>query len=638
MSDKQLRHADDLDLSTPPPSTAAGAPGRLPATARIAGSRNTYVTNIYAARDASGVADGAETIVQRAAASTGAPLPADLRGRFESSLGTDLSDVRIHTGDVSAEASRAVGAKAYAVGSDIHFGAGQYDPSTDDGLFLVAHEVAHTVQQRGGAPMRQHKLEVSAPGDAAEVEADRAAAAMVAGEQTTLARAASLLHRDRSDEEDGDPEDAADKAWAEDVRTDIREIVDQTTGAKSLVNGDATGAIAAVEGVKSTYAAAEKKYDSALQRFKAGVAAAQEREEQLRAARDILFKAWLSAAYPLLGATQEAMSSVLGKADDVATLLGVGGIAQKKEKSPSEKGAGPHAQVDWKNLLDVTIRAFRSYLLQNKALDSIVKDGGEHERFLSEVIEGKHAGKAPRDSVQAQKAEEMANGVLAVGSKLDAISGDEVSSEAVSLQGEASAALDGVSPKKMEQDIAIKWISSLTREQRDEIDTADSYLKQLNVIDGGGNRLDYDTGDVTLEGDEVMIHLRAQVEQMAINATGGLGEWLGGRDGNGRVRDATGNVWPAMSADPICESPGGQVRILSYVFAGTQDIGDDMSRPGSEMEIKQKFIDRCTFTITPVGPSGTGVYDGPALYQGKPRDPDAAPPIPPAKSETDDDE
>jgi hypothetical protein len=54
------------------------------------------------------------------------------------------------------------------------------------GQHLLAHEVAHTVQQAGGAEMRQNKLEVSAPDDAHEVEADRAASAMVAGQPTTV--------------------------------------------------------------------------------------------------------------------------------------------------------------------------------------------------------------------------------------------------------------------------------------------------------------------------------------------------------------------------------------------------------------------------------------------------------------------
>src|SRR5262249_21149166 len=51
---------------------------------------------------------------------------------------------------------------------------------------LLAHEVAHTQQQAGGAPHRQHQLEVSQPADPAEAEADRAADAMVAGTPASI--------------------------------------------------------------------------------------------------------------------------------------------------------------------------------------------------------------------------------------------------------------------------------------------------------------------------------------------------------------------------------------------------------------------------------------------------------------------
>src|SRR5262249_49592732 len=85
-----------------------------------------------------------------------------------------------------------VGAKAYTVGQDIHFGAGHYDPSSTTGQHLLAHEVAHTVQQQGGTPTRQNKLEVSSPTDGFEHEADCAADAMVAGTPATISSASGL--------------------------------------------------------------------------------------------------------------------------------------------------------------------------------------------------------------------------------------------------------------------------------------------------------------------------------------------------------------------------------------------------------------------------------------------------------------
>jgi hypothetical protein len=141
-------------------------------------------------RDANGVAEGAEAAVERANSSSGQPLPGSVRNRFERSLGAELSRVQIHTGSGSAEAA-AVGAKAYTVGQDIHFGAGQYAPTDAAGLHLLAHE-AHTVQHGGTSPRRQRKPDVSAPGDAAELEADRAADAMVSDGRFSVSKAEDL--------------------------------------------------------------------------------------------------------------------------------------------------------------------------------------------------------------------------------------------------------------------------------------------------------------------------------------------------------------------------------------------------------------------------------------------------------------
>jgi hypothetical protein len=129
------------------------------------------------------------------APSAGAPLPSSLRARFEHSLGADLSMVRIHDGAESARSASALDARAFTVGSDIHFAAGQYQPEDPFGLHLLAHEVAHTAQQAGHPPVAQAKLNVSTPGDASEDEADRAADAMVAGRPTSVASRPAAVYR-----------------------------------------------------------------------------------------------------------------------------------------------------------------------------------------------------------------------------------------------------------------------------------------------------------------------------------------------------------------------------------------------------------------------------------------------------------
>jgi hypothetical protein len=104
---------------------------------------------------------------------SGASLDSNAQGRFGSGLGDSLADVRVHT-DATADAlARSVDARAFATGSDVYFARGEYRPGSQDGDRLLAHELAHVVQQRG-APT-SGPLVVSQPGDALETEADAVA-------------------------------------------------------------------------------------------------------------------------------------------------------------------------------------------------------------------------------------------------------------------------------------------------------------------------------------------------------------------------------------------------------------------------------------------------------------------------------
>ncbi|MDQ1531796.1 MAG: hypothetical protein QOE37_1901 [Microbacteriaceae bacterium] len=111
----------------------------------------------------------------------GAPLPAPVRGDMERRLGADFGDVRVHTGAPAHESAASVGASAYTVGTDVVFQNGQYDPGSDQGRHVLAHELTHVVQQRSGpvdgSPVAGG-VSVSSPDDrferAASESADRA--------------------------------------------------------------------------------------------------------------------------------------------------------------------------------------------------------------------------------------------------------------------------------------------------------------------------------------------------------------------------------------------------------------------------------------------------------------------------------
>lgn len=123
----------------------------------------------------------AERAVAEASSGSGDSPDSAVRTRLEATTGADLSGVRVHTGASSATAASAVHAKAFTVGSDIHFAPGQYDPGSPAGDELLAHEMVHTLQQREGAHPQHKTLEVSEPGDAAEREADHIAQVALSG-------------------------------------------------------------------------------------------------------------------------------------------------------------------------------------------------------------------------------------------------------------------------------------------------------------------------------------------------------------------------------------------------------------------------------------------------------------------------
>jgi outer membrane protein OmpA-like peptidoglycan-associated protein len=86
-----------------------------------------------------------------------APLPDPLRQDMEQRFDHDFSKVRVHADAAAADSARAVNAMAYTVGNDVVFGAGRFAPQTPEGTRLVAHELAHVVQQSETSPRLQRK-------------------------------------------------------------------------------------------------------------------------------------------------------------------------------------------------------------------------------------------------------------------------------------------------------------------------------------------------------------------------------------------------------------------------------------------------------------------------------------------------
>ncbi|HEX8693771.1 MAG TPA: DUF4157 domain-containing protein [Longimicrobium sp.] len=150
------------------------APGGLGAAAAsaLAGVSAAFSLRLKARDGAGGAASAAspaDPAGVRARLGPGGALDGGVRSRLERGFGASFAGVRVHTDERAARLSRELGARAFTVGRDVAFGAGEYRPGTLPGDALIAHELAHTVQQSGGGltPAAGESRELEAEADAA---------------------------------------------------------------------------------------------------------------------------------------------------------------------------------------------------------------------------------------------------------------------------------------------------------------------------------------------------------------------------------------------------------------------------------------------------------------------------------------
>lgn len=131
-------------------------------------------------------------LLLRATQESSRSLDESVRVPMEQALGENLSGVRVHSGASSHAAAESLGARAYTIGSDIYLGSDAQHLNAPQRNALLAHEAVHTIQQGGRPVAVQGKMEVSNPGDASEVEADRIAEATLAGNSAKGSAALAL--------------------------------------------------------------------------------------------------------------------------------------------------------------------------------------------------------------------------------------------------------------------------------------------------------------------------------------------------------------------------------------------------------------------------------------------------------------
>ncbi len=161
--------------TAPPPATAAGPPagGAQAGSAATAPAARTATPAPTGAAPGPAPAGATTTALRRQSAGThdadggtavppqteryleesrgtGSPLADEARRYFEARFSTDFGSVRVHDDERADKAARSIGAIAFTKGNDIWFSAGSYDPVTDQGRPLLAHELAHVAQQNIG--------------------------------------------------------------------------------------------------------------------------------------------------------------------------------------------------------------------------------------------------------------------------------------------------------------------------------------------------------------------------------------------------------------------------------------------------------------------------------------------------------
>jgi Domain of unknown function (DUF4157) len=126
---------------------------------------------------------------------SGQALDGRVQGAMSSAFGYDFSGVRVHTDTKAGELSTQLNARAFTIGSDVAFAGGEYKPGTLVGDALIAHELAHVVQQGGGKQGggAQTKSESGSDNSSLEQDADRSAVGAVVSAWTGVKNGLTMI-------------------------------------------------------------------------------------------------------------------------------------------------------------------------------------------------------------------------------------------------------------------------------------------------------------------------------------------------------------------------------------------------------------------------------------------------------------
>jgi hypothetical protein len=172
----------DVGLMPSPAQGAGGSAGMAVTNSEVAASAKPATNSDggvqFKGREGAAPA-AADAASVRGQLGHGRALEPAVRSRMGSAFGRDFSSVTVHDDTSAANLSSQLGARAFTVGSDVAFAAGEYRPGTLVGDALIAHELAHVVQQ-GGTQSREPMRKGEGDYNALEADADAAAVGAVA--------------------------------------------------------------------------------------------------------------------------------------------------------------------------------------------------------------------------------------------------------------------------------------------------------------------------------------------------------------------------------------------------------------------------------------------------------------------------
>lgn len=224
--------ADAVDEAGPVPNEFWRAPSATQLTSGVDPGAVTVQRRTRAHRDRLGGSQLAPELQEELSSrrGVGEALPSRLLGEMNSGFGVNFSGVRIHRDVQAAQLSRRLEATAFTRGSDIYFGTGTFRPETAAGRHLIAHELAHVVQQHGGMTSGSAGTLIGRADDPLERQADEHAtqalytrpdrSPAMPGPPASMAKPADVVQRVFSYEDQpcttqGEAEEVADHVFEE---------------------------------------------------------------------------------------------------------------------------------------------------------------------------------------------------------------------------------------------------------------------------------------------------------------------------------------------------------------------------------------------------------------------------------------